>query len=438
MSDEIKPENNADITIKSSIVPDAPSYGDESSAVETVTNNKSVSTTNTPQPIYVPRVEKNIAPPPPAYKESAARQRARRRRGRSHGGEWAWVIIAVAMFSAVIMIGFSIFLILRSSSTAQEILPTSEVNLSALPTPANFRTENDGIPVDGEEITLDDGTNIILRPWDGESRLTVLVMGLDRRPGDTSLAHRTDTILLVSLDPQAQSLGILSIPRDLYVPIQGYNQRQRINTAVAIGEGREPGTGPTVAMQTVQYNFGIYVHAYVVADFNAVIELVDAIGGIDVTTDYTINDQRYPDMNYGFDPFYLPAGTHHLDGYDALRLARTRHGDNDFERARRQQEVIFAIRDRVLGVNMLPQLIVRAPSLISSWEDNVYTNLSLEQIIQLAWYLKDIPLENIQTGVVDYNYTTNYFTSLGEAVLIPSVERLSELLTNVFGANYSQ
>lgn len=439
MSDEIKSENNADITVKASVVPEAPQYAEQGiSEVETIIGNKPVKATQaSPQPIYFPRVDKIPPTPPPLYRESAARKRNRRRRGRKSGGEWAWVIIAITMIGVIIIIGLATMLVLRSSASNQEILPTASMNLSALPTAVNSRTENE-IPIDGQPITLDDGSSIILRRWDGSSRLTVLVMGLDRRPSETSIAFRTDTMMLVSLDPQTNSLGILSVPRDLYVDVPGYSQLQRINTPMVLGEGREPGSGPTLAMQTVQLNFGISVHAYVVADFNAFIELVDSIGGIDVTNDYTINDQFYPDMNYGYDPFYLPAGTHHLNGYDALRFARTRHGDSDFERARRQQEVIYSVRDRILNFNMLPQLIFSAPGLLASWDDNVYTNLNLEQIIQLAWYLKDVPVENIQTGVIDYNYVSNYTTSQGASVLIPNRYRLSELLIQVFGENYAQ
>lgn len=439
MSDEIKPQNNADITIRTSVVPEAPTpIEQDASVIETIARNKPVEATQArPQPIYVPRVDKMPPSPPPLARESAARKRARRRRGRKSGGEWAWVIIAMTMVGVIIIIGLVAMLVLRSSTTSQEILPTAEMNLSALPTAVDSRSENE-IPIDGQAITLDDGSSIILQPWDGNSRLTVLVMGLDRRPGETSIAFRTDTMMLVSLDPQTDSLGILSIPRDLYVDVPGYSQLQRINTPMVLGEGREPGSGPTLAMQTVQLNFGIPIHAYVLADFNAFIELIDAIGGVDITNQTTINDQLYPDMNYGYDPFYLPAGTHHLNGYDALRFARTRHGDNDFERARRQQEVIYAIRDRILNFNMLPQLIFSAPGLFASWDDNVYTNLNLEQIIQLAWYLKDIPFDNIQTGVIDYNYVQTYTTPQGASVLIPYRAGLSGLLTQVFGENYAQ
>ena len=207
-------------------------------------------------------------------------------------------------------------------------------------------------------------------------------------------------------------------------------------TALALGETRAPGTGATLAMQTIQNNLGMRVNEYVLVDFQTVIDVVNAVGGITITTDYIINDRTYPDMNYGYDPFYLPAGTHTLDGINALKFARTRHGDSDIERTRRQQEVVMAIRDKVTSLNMLPSLIVQAPSLMASLSDNLKTGLSLNEIIQLAWLVKDIPQENITLRVVDYRYLQNHTTARGEQVLIPYQNMLPSLLIETFGENY--
>jgi len=121
-----------------------------------------------------------------------------------------------------------------------------------------------------------------------------------------------------------------------------------------------------------------------------------------------------------------------------LRFARTRHGNSDIDRAARQQQVVFAIRERVLNLNLLPELIIHAPSLLDNFKDNVYTHLSVDQMIQLAWYIKDIPRENITTGVIGYGYVQNGTGPNGAQVLIPYQARLGELLTQVFGANYGQ
>jgi len=371
-------------------------------------------------------------PPPPLERESAARERSRRRRvqPRRRGGEWAWVIVAFAMLGVVITISMSVSLLLRASQEGDEVIATAA---SVLPTPVDARTD-----FAAQQIILNDGRSIALTPWNGTSRFTVLVMGLDRRPGETGLAYRTDTMMLVSLDPATNSIGILSIPRDLYVEVPGYNQLQRVNSPMVLGELRQPGAGPELAMQTVQYNLGIRIHDYVVIDFNSFIKIIDLIGGLDVDIPYTISDTLYPDMNYGYDPFYIQAGAQHLDGATALKYARTRHGDNDFVRAQRQQLVLYALRDRVLSPDLLPQLIIQSPSLLAAVNDGLYTGLTIDQLIQLALYLKDIPAENIRTGVINEQYTIGYSTPQGASVLVPDRERIGPLMVEVFGTNYSE
>lgn len=378
------------------------------------------------------------SPPPDLRRESQARERMRRRRVQSRrGGEWAWVVIAGTLFSVVVVISLSVFVLLRAAQAQEEALPTPVV---VLPTPvlAQNQLTINGTPVVGQQVTMADGRDIILTPWDGTSRFTVLVVGLDRRPGETGLAYRTDTMMLISIDPATNSIGILSIPRDLYVEVPGYSELQRVNSPMVLGELRQVGYGPELMKQTVQYNLGIRVHDYVAADFNTFITIVDAIGGIDIDVPYAISDPEYPDMYYGYDPFYIRAGRQHLDGATALKYARTRHGDNDFARAERQQAVIYAIRDKILSFNMLPQLIVQAPTIWNAIQSGISTGLSFEQILQLAWYLKDIPTENIRTGVIGPNYTIGYSTSQGASVLVPDRARLGNLMVEVFGANYSQ
>lgn len=383
--------------------------------------------------------ETYLPPPPTLAHESAARERMRRRRvkPRRHGGEWAWIVVAFALLGIVMVMSMVFSLVLRTAQEGQEVIPTAAV---ILPTPVNARTDfsNLNTSTGGEQVILNDGRSITLIPWDGQSRFTVLMMGLDRRPGETGMAYRTDTIMLVSLDPATNNLGILSIPRDLYVEVPGYNQLQRVNTPMVLGELRQVGYGPELAMQTVQYNLGIRVHDYVAVDFQAFIDVVNILGGIEIDIPYNISDPLYPSMNYGYDPFYIRAGQQTLDGDTALKYARTRHGDNDFQRAQRQQLVLYAIRDKMLQADVLPQLIVQSPSLWASFQDNVYTGLSMDQIIQLALYLKDVPRENIRTGVINESYTMGYSTPRGEAVLVPDRARIGTLMVEVFGPNYSQ
>ncbi len=379
-----------------------------------------------------------IRVPPPG--PSARRRRpARRWGGKRRLRDWAWVFLAGGMISVFAVVILGMLVLVRLPQSSQEVLPTMDIS-SHLPTPVDARTDYiaDGRIVGVDVLPLQDGSLVELRPWDGESRFTLVVGGLDRRPEETGLAHRTDSLMILSIDPDSNSIGILSIPRDLLVSVPGYAKRQKINTVLPNGEGQRYGFGPTLLQQTVQYNFGIPVHNYVLMDFQALIDIVDIIDGIEITIDYTLNDPKYPDMNYGYDPLFIPAGTHKLNGYDALRFARTRHGNNDMRRAERQQMVLYAIRDRILSFDMAPRLILQAPQLWATLSDNLYTGLELGQVIQLALFVQDIDLANITTGVMNYNYVEDYTTEDGLFALIPSQGQVGYLMRNVFGDNYSQ
>lgn len=376
-------------------------------------------------------------PPPSLMRESNVRERARRRNttAPAKGGEWAWVVIAAALLGVAVMVSLSMFVVLRVSQEQPEVLPTAPVEFAALPTPVDFRGDGKGGP---GALVFSDGTKVELKPWDGESRTTILLIGLDRRPNETGLGYRTDTLLLISLNPVDNSVGILSVPRDLYIEVPGFYGSRRINEPMVLGELREPGYGPRLLMETVQANLNMQVDNYLIVDFKAFIGIVDAIGGIDVEIDYSISDPSYPSMNYGYEPFYLRAGKHTLDGTTALKFARTRHGDNDFRRAERQQMVLYAIRDKVSRADTLPRLLTQAPLIWDSLRENVYTGMSLDELVEIGLYIKDVPNENIRTGVIDYKYTSATTTTGGAQVLIPNRQRIATLMAEVFGADYMQ
>lgn len=385
---------------------------------------------------HTPRV--STPSPQPPRDMGGARQRALRRQAapRRRGAEWAWVVIAVAMLGVALTTSLGLFALIRASNVPQNVMPTATALAMNLPTPVAFLNDG-GLLAMGQAITFDDGTRVVLEPWDGQNRLTVLMMGIDRRPGETGLSYRTDTLILLSLDPRTGQIGMLSVPRDMWVSVPGYGER-RINEPMVLGELRQAGYGPRLAMETVQYNLGIRVNHYLVVDFAAFITIVDALGGIEVDVPYTINDPLYPSMNYGYDPFFIRAGRQLLNGATALKYARTRHGDSDIRRAERQQQVIMAVRDKATRPEMIPALLANAPALWASLRQNVYTDLTLEQMVQIALFVKDIPLDGVKRGVIDYGYLSSYTTAQGASVLIPNRARLGSLMTEVFGANYSE
>lgn len=263
-----------------------------------------------------------------------------------------------------------------------------------------------------------------LAGWQGTERVTVLVMGVDTRPEERGYRTRTDTMILMSIDPTTKRGSMLSIPRDTYVDVPGYGL-QRVNTAYPLG-------GAELAVDTIEYNFGIRIDHYAIVEFAAFTALVDEIGGIDIYVPVEINDPIFPDMDYGYDPLYIPAGQQHMDGITALKYARTRHQDNDYERARRQQAVIMAIRSKIISFDMLPTLIQKAPGLYEMMGESIRTDMTLQQITELALLGQDIPEESIRSGVIDANYLMGYETPEGAQVSIPNRSALGPFLEYIF------
>lgn len=267
-------------------------------------------------------------------------------------------------------------------------------------------------------------------PWQGTERVNILLLGIDRRPGE-AFVSRTDSIMLISVDPVDHQASVLSVPRDLYVIIPGRG-RDRINTAFVYGAlGDNPAGGAALARQTVEYNLGVPINHYILVDFGAVIGGIDALGGIDVDVPFVINDPTYPDMNYGYDPLYIPAGLQHFDGLTALKYARTRHVDNDFGRAQRQQQVILAARDKALNLG-IGSMILKAPDLYEQLERGIRTDLSLDQIVRLARTVSDIKAEDIRRDVIDYDYVYSHLTESGSQVLVLDNAKAAPLIRSLF------
>ncbi len=261
-----------------------------------------------------------------------------------------------------------------------------------------------------------------------KGRINILLMGTDQRPDE--VYARTDTMILVTIDPESKTAGMLSIPRDLWVSIPGYDE-DRINKAHFLGDRyKYPGGGPALAIKTVQYNIGVPVHYYAKIDFNGFREIVDTIGGIDIYIPETIDDPKFPDSNYGYDPFYIEEGYQTLDGHDAMRYARTRATPGaDFSRAKRQQQVLLAIKDKALQIGIIPKI----PELWTTMADSVETDLDLGIILELAQLADEIDTDNIQNKIIDYTMTVNYVVPDTRAqVLLPLRDKIREVVDEMF------
>lgn len=213
--------------------------------------------------------------------------------------------------------------------------------------------------------------------WNGKDRVTILLLGVDRREDEAS---RSDTMILVNIDPVAKSAAMLSIPRDLKVVIPGYGVH-KINSAYAYGDAdKVPGGGPGLTIRTIEANFGITVNYYAQVDFVGFTKIIDTIGGLTIDVPYPIKDDEYPGPGNQYKRIFFQTGWQHMDGEQVLEYARTRHDDGDGRRSARQQQVLLALRDQAVMKNLL----TKAPQLIGDLGSAVRTDLQPGQALQLA------------------------------------------------------
>jgi LCP family protein required for cell wall assembly len=272
--------------------------------------------------------------------------------------------------------------------------------------------------------------------WDGTSRVTLLLMGLDYRDWSEGVdIPRTDTMILFSIDPLSKTAGMLSIPRDMWVSIPGYGY-SRINGAYRAGEMYKlPGGGPALAAKTVEHFVGVPVDYVALVDFNAFVRFIDELGGLDMhIREEIIVDPIGPGNTVTLEP-----GVQALDGATVLAYARMRYTkDGDFDRSSRQQEVIMALREQIIQFNQLPMLVSKAPKLYEELSSGIRTNLSLDQVIQLAWLAVQVDEDNIQKGVFDPHKDVQYAsvnTSEGRAdVLVPNPDQIRILRDRIFAS----
>jgi LCP family protein required for cell wall assembly len=272
--------------------------------------------------------------------------------------------------------------------------------------------------------------------WTGTDRVSVLILGIDQRMQEKDDYWRTDTMILATLDPVTMQAGLLSIPRDLWVPIPGYTEN-RINTAHALGDAyNHPGGGPALAVETVEYNLGVEIDYYVRINFQAFVDGVDLIGGIDIDVPEPIDDYCYPTPDYGCEQLHIDAGPQHFYGDMALKYARVRHtSGGDFDRARRQQQVIDAVIERITDQKLLPQLAARASEIWAIVDESVKIdpNLQLDEIIALANLATRITDEDRRFFVIDETCTLFAETPDRQQILIPLRDRIREVRDEFLG-----
>lgn len=244
----------------------------------------------------------------------------------------------------------------------------------------------------------DFGSSSIKGQKDGRTNILLLGMGGKNHPG----GYLTDTIMISSVNYQENQLGIISLPRDLWVPIAGFDH-SKINSAYSHGESNKKttGGGGALASKTVENVLDIPIHYYISLDFEGFKKLVDTVGGVDIYVEKDIYDPYYPaDNMVDYSPFRIAAGEHHMDGALALKYVRSRKTTTDFDRSRRQQQVISAVKEKMLSLNILANP-KKVTDIINILGDHIRTNMQIDEIYALWNVGKNIDTTNILSQVID-------------------------------------
>jgi LCP family protein required for cell wall assembly len=236
--------------------------------------------------------------------------------------------------------------------------------------------------------------------------------------------------MIASLHADTNEALLFSIPRDLYVEVPGHGKR-RINIVHVLGETENyPGGGPALLMDTIQQDFGIPPHGYVMIDFQGFRETVDLLGGVDIYVDKEIWDNHYPDDRGGEITIHIPAGQQHMDSETLLVYCRTRHGSDDFDRMTRQQKALVALGKKALSLQMLPRL----PELLQTMSDTFYTDLSPTTLIQLVNMAAQVDPNNVRSVVIDRSHMDPSQRQPGDepSLLYPDWDKVHALVDEAF------
>ena len=270
-------------------------------------------------------------------------------------------------------------------------------------------------------------------------QVQILLLGIDQRSAtDDPGPFRTDTMMLLNINPVLKSVGLLSLPRDLWVEIPDFGGA-RINQANFIGDvnAYPGGGGPALAMETVAANFGLRVDKYLLVNFDVFTAIVDILApdGVPVAVREWIDDPDYPDDRYGTIHVQFEPGEQRMDAETLLQYARTRATEGgDFDRARRQQQVLDAVRAEVLSAGGIVNFASQAFTLWDALQGNYRTNLELNEIVALLSLIGEIERENIRYRVIDNYYAYPGLSPQGDQVLYPDFVAIRGLIQETFYA----
>lgn len=363
-----------------------------------------------PEPVSNPKTQKKPVSPKrvPKQPRTAATPHLWRRRILA-----TLATFGVFAFGAAAYVGFKAYsatshmqLTRYTSSTAATKIDKTDTSEAA--------SETDTKKVEVIDITLREDDHSFVRdtlsaagalvgkrtPLTGEDTGYVNILLLGKGTEDHPGKDLTDTIMLARIDVDKGRIGLLSLPRDMYVMIPGTKSATKINALYNYGLRNNLGAAPIV--DAVEDVTDLDVHYFLVVDFDAFTSVVDALGGINVDVQRDILDRTYPGPNYSYEVFELDAGLQHLDGATALKYVRTRHNDpeGDFGRAKRQQQTLQAIKNKAFSLGTLSNPL-RLGEIFDALGDHIRTNISFADMTSLVALLPQLDTQNITTVVVD-------------------------------------
>lgn len=271
-----------------------------------------------------------------------------------------------------------------------------------------------------------------------EGQINVLLLGMrgNNMPGGGLLA---DTIMLVMAKPQENKVSILSIPRDLWVKHPDNSAQSKINSIHALYEEKGEGKGMEAMKQVIGEITGLPVHYAVRIDFVGFKELVDTVGGVDVYLDKPFSEPTQFEEENALD-FSLPTGRNHIDGQKALFFVRARYASSDFERAKRQQQVLLALKDKLLSLGTLADF-GKVNNILNVLGEDVRTDMDISEMKKFFELANRSQNPQIRQKILDTSeegllYSTKADTPEGKTyILLPAegnFDKIRELAKNIF------
>ena len=236
-----------------------------------------------------------------------------------------------------------------------------------------------------------------------DGRINILLLGIGGKghPGQ----NLTDTIMIASLNTRTNQVALFSIPRDMYVEVPDWKTSAKINTVYQLGlngSKNDTAKGAELISKTIENLTDLRIDYYALLNFGGFEKIIDAIGGINIMNDRDIYDPRYPGPNYSYEPFKLDKGFYHMDGALALKYARERHNDpqSDFGRAKRQQQVMQAAKNKIFSASTFLNPI-EINDLFDALGSSIVTNVTPPEIMDFLELLKKMDTQNINNVVLD-------------------------------------